>query len=295
MSTHNNFTKTQETLIKVIFGELVLVAIATIVLVITLIVSGCQKADIDDTNDNNSTIITTEAPTAIKQPEITYETKSYTVQSGDNYWSISVKFYDTGLYYKALARFNNMEITDILHIGKTLRIPDVNDPSFVALMDTIQNENTENIEAWNKKMAGTTIKAGPKTSYRYGQRSNPAVDITVPELDEIMKNYTGKVDTSNFTKLGSYKITGYTPSCEHCCENTDGTGAAGVSMICGYSVAAPENIPFGTTLYIEGYGFYVVEDRGYLGTSTIDIACPTHNSCYAITNTNINVYIVPNN
>lgn len=291
MSTHNR--KTQETLLKVIFGEMILVVVLLIALAITLIISGCQKNETPDNDTETFAPITSNNETTA--PEITYEVKTYTVQSGDNYWSISVDFYDTGLYYKALARYNNMKTTDVLHIGKTLSIPDLRDPEFIALMDTIQNENAENIEAWNEKMAGTTVKAGPATSYRYGQRSNPAVDITVPELDEIMKNYTGKVNTSNFTKLGSYKITGYTPACEHCCENTDGTGAAGVSMICGYSVAAPENIPFGTTLYIEGYGFYVVEDRGYLGTSTIDIACPTHDACYAITNTNINVYIVPNN
>lgn len=291
MSTHNR--KTQETLLKVIFGEMILVVVLLIALAITLIISGCQKNETPDNDTETFAPITSNNETIA--PEITYEVKTYTVQSGDNYWSISVDFYDTGLYYKALARYNNMKTTDVLHIGKTLSIPDLRDPEFIALMDTIQNENAENIEAWNEKMAGTTVKAGPATSYRYGQRSNPAVDITVPELDEIMKNYTGKVNTSNFTKLGSYKITGYTPACEHCCENTDGTGAAGVSMICGYSVAAPENIPFGTTLYIEGYGFYVVEDRGYLGTSTIDIACPTHDACYAITNTNINVYIVPNN
>ena len=295
MSTRN-YNKAKDTLIKVIFGEMILVAILLITLVVVLIVSGCNKNENPNTNDDESFApIQSTTNDKTNEPKVTYEVETYTVQSGDNYWSISVKFYDTGLYYKALARYNNMETTDVLHIGKTLRIPDLKDPEFIALMDNIQNENAENIEAWNEKMAGTTIEAGPKTTYRYGQRSNPAVDITIPELDEVMKNYTGKVDTSNFTKLGSYKITGYTPSCEHCCENTDGTGAAGVSMICGYSVAAPEDIPFGTTLYIEGYGFYVVEDRGYLGTSTIDIACPTHNACYAITNTNINVYIVPNN
>ena len=292
MSTRNN-RKTQETLLKVIFGEMILLVVLLIALAITLIISGCQKNETPNNDTETFAPITSNNETTA--PEITYEVKTYTVQSGDNYWSISVDFYDTGLYYKALARYNNMKTTDVLHIGKTLSIPDLRDPEFIVLMDTIQNENAENIEAWNEKMAGTTVKAGPATSYRYGQRSNPAVDITVPELDEIMKNYTGKVNTSNFTKLGSYKITGYTPACEHCCENTDGTGAAGVSMICGYSVAAPENIPFGTTLYIEGYGFYVVEDRGSLGTSTIDIACPTHDACYAITNTNINVYIVPNN
>ena len=219
----------------------------------------------------------------------------YTIKAGDSYWSISKELYGSGIYYTALAMYNNFEITDTLVVGKTILVPNVNDPKFVNIMNQIQNKNIENIETWNQEKSGTTINAGPSTKYKYGTRSNPSVNINVPELNQIMKNYTKEVDTSTFTSLGSYKITGYTPACDHCCENTDGRGAAGVNMICGYSVAAPENIPFGTTLYIEGYGFYVVEDRGYLGNNIIDIACPTHEACYDITARSVNVYIVPNN
>jgi len=68
------------------------------------------------------------------------------------------------------------------------------------------------------------------------------------------------------TKLGEYTITAYCP-CEICCgiwaknrPNGIVYGAAGIELQEGYSVAAP-GLPFGTILYIEGLGEYVVEDR----------------------------------
>ena len=99
------------------------------------------------------------------------------------------------------------------------------------------------------------------------------------------------MDTSAFEYIGNHVITGYDPYCKHCCSGT-GLMASGNYAINGYSVAA--SYPFGTTLYIEGYGFYVVEDRGVDGKH-IDIAAPSHEACYAITNNSVAVYIVPNN
>jgi 3D (Asp-Asp-Asp) domain-containing protein len=65
--------------------------------------------------------------------------------------------------------------------------------------------------------------------------------------------------------LGNYRITAYC-ACKKCCgvwaENRPNgivKGAAGVELKAGVSVASP--LPFGTKLYIEGYGDVVVQDR----------------------------------
>ena len=129
-------------------------------------------------------------------------------------------------------------------------------------------------------------------TYKYGRRMTPAVDINIPTGDD-MKNFTGEVDTSNYTYLGKYTVTGYTPKCVHCCGNDKGITASGVEAINGYTVAAGSNLPFGTTLYIEGYGYYVVEDRGGFTGNLIDIACPSHDICYDTTGYGVRVYIVP--
>lgn len=74
------------------------------------------------------------------------------------------------------------------------------------------------------------------------------------------------VEEPAMTELGEYTITSYCP-CEICCgtwaknrPNGIVYGAAGTELQEGYSVAAP-GLPFGTILYIEGLGEYVVEDR----------------------------------
>ena len=82
--------------------------------------------------------------------------------------------------------------------------------------------------------------------------------------------------------LGSYKITGY-DICVHCCGKTDGITASGTQATVGRTCAAPPDIPFGTRIWITGIGERVVEDRGGLGTSKIDVLCADHAACYAIT------------
>lgn len=141
---------------------------------------------------------------------------------------------------------------------------------------------------------GETVYAKENESgYKYGERMYPAVDINIPEEGSSMKNYTGEVDTSNFQYYDNFRITGYSPYCAHCCGgSTSGLTASGNNAVCGYTVSCTKNIPFGTTLYIEGYGFYVVEDRGVPYVDLIDIACPTHEDCYPITGYDVPVYIV---
>lgn len=139
------------------------------------------------------------------------------------------------------------------------------------------------------------LKKGSKyvPEYMYAVQSKTPVTIPEPLSDTDMRNYIGYVNTDNYLYLGEYRITGYTPGCEHCCGSTHGITTSGNKAKIGYTVAAERNIPLGVTLYIEGYGFYVVQDRGNLKENTIDIASPTHESCYDITKSGVNVYVVP--
>ncbi|HZK24121.1 MAG TPA: hypothetical protein VFC74_01900 [Oscillospiraceae bacterium] len=50
--------------------------------------------------------------------------------------------------------------------------------------------------------------------------------------------------------------------------------ASGEKLVPGKTAAAGENIPFGTEIYVEGEGWYAVEDRGgNIGPNDIDLAC----------------------
>ena len=83
----------------------------------------------------------------------------------------------------------------------------------------------------------------------------PTVALEIePDEPEPKRNY-----------LGNWCVTAYC-ACEKCCgewanKRPDGIvkGAEGVELQAGVSVASP--LPFGTRLYIEGYGEYVVQDR----------------------------------
>lgn len=82
-------------------------------------------------------------------------------------------------------------------------------------------------------------------------------------------------DTSP-SSVGYYRISAYCP-CELCCGKwADGYTASGVPAV-GKIVAAPPDVPFGTFLWIPGYGTAVVQDRGGAITGNrLDVLFATH-------------------
>ena len=58
-----------------------------------------------------------------------------------------------------------------------------------------------------------------------------------------------------------FKVTGYCP-CMKCCGKTDGITASGVKATANHTIAAPSKYAFGTRIALDGYGTFVVEDRG---------------------------------
>lgn len=108
-------------------------------------------------------------------------------------------------------------------------------------------------------------------------------DIEAPDVEQTAQS------TTLYTSIGEYKITGYVPTCKHCCGKMNGITASGVKATVGKTVAI-KGLGFGTQVYISGLGFYTVEDRG-VGNGIVDVACATHKDCYAITS-NREVYLV---
>ena len=88
-------------------------------------------------------------------------------------------------------------------------------------------------------------------------------------------------EENNREYLGTFYITGYDPYCKHCCSATHGITASGEQADVGKTIAM-KDIPFGTRIYIDGMGEYVVQDRG-VGDGVIDVACDGHEACYAVT------------
>ena len=95
--------------------------------------------------------------------------------------------------------------------------------------------------------------------------------------------------------LGNYQITHYcTEKYKHICGTGNGITATGTEVTAGRTVAVdPTVIPYGTTMYIEGYGFRVAEDcGGAVKGNHIDMAVDTHANALAMGSPNRGVWIL---
>lgn len=181
----------------------------------------------------------------------------YIVQSGDNLWSIAEEVYGDGSYYPYLMETNDLE-KETVYTSQTLKLVyfDLRDK------DEILEECYEYMKLSNKKTSTS---------------SSSAINNSAPSKD-------------GMTYIGNFKITGYNPWCVHCCGKSNGITASGTEAVVGRTIAA-KGYAFGTKLYIEGYGVYVVEDRG-VGPGVIDVAASSHEACYDLTSYNVPVYII---
>lgn len=89
--------------------------------------------------------------------------------------------------------------------------------------------------------------------------------------------------SSNMTYLGNYMCTAY--------EWTGSSCANGNWPQENYTVAC-NSLPFGTQIYIDGYGYYVVEDRGGGGDQWIDIYMGDVSTCNNFGVRYLDVYLV---
>ena len=89
------------------------------------------------------------------------------------------------------------------------------------------------------------------------------------------------IQTANFVEYEA-EITGYCP-CKKCCgKYADGITASGKRAVVGM-VAADKSLPFGTKVFIEGFGFFTVEDRGgAIKGRRFDIFRSTHKAALKI-------------
>ena len=87
----------------------------------------------------------------------------------------------------------------------------------------------------------------------------------------------------SMTYLGSYELTAYAWTGNPC--------ANGNYPSLGYTVAS-NSIPIGSRIYIEGYGEYVVEDRGGMASNVIDVYLEDYSSCIQFGRRTANVYLI---
>jgi 3D (Asp-Asp-Asp) domain-containing protein len=85
------------------------------------------------------------------------------------------------------------------------------------------------------------------------------------------------------TYLGTYYVVGYNYTDGAQCGKAVGDGITASGDLAEHGkTAAMAGVPFGTRLYIEGYGEVTINDRGVTGRM-IDIAFDNDADCYAVT------------
>lgn len=114
-----------------------------------------------------------------------------------------------------------------------------------------------------------------------GESAVPEPEVPVQEYEE---------PGESLTYLGTWASTGYCP-CSICCGQwASGYTASGTLATEGRTVACG-SLPMGTTIYIEGWGYRVVEDLGVEG-EWVDIFYSSHEAASAHGLQYVDVYLV---
>ena len=110
-------------------------------------------------------------------------------------------------------------------------------------------------------------------------RGDEPIETLVYEFPEETTAQTEAETTQSPIYLGRYKLTAYC-SCVKCCGSGGSRTATGTTPKQGRTIAVdPKVIPYGTSVYIEGYGTYIAEDTGgAIKSNRIDVYFSDHTS-----------------
>lgn len=104
----------------------------------------------------------------------------------------------------------------------------------------------------------------------------PVVEEPQPIYEEI-EEPTDQIyeETADRVYLGNMRITGYVAT-------GNATASGEMPYVGGVALSTSYGIPYGTRIYIDGFGEYVVNDTG-CAYGVVDVFCNTIDECYALT------------
>lgn len=101
------------------------------------------------------------------------------------------------------------------------------------------------------------------------EESQPVYEELEEPTDQIYEQTTDRV------YLGNMRITGYTAT-------GNATASGEMPYVGGVALSTAYGIPYGTRIYIDGFGEYIVNDTG-CAYGVVDVFCNTVDECYALT------------
>lgn len=110
-----------------------------------------------------------------------------------------------------------------------------------------------------------------------------AEEIRIRETAKVQELIDKDAERPKRTLLGTYELTAYEWTGNPCSNGNYPTE--------GYTVAC-NSLPLGTRIYIEGYGEYVVEDRGGMAGNVIDIYMGDYDSCIQFGRRSASIYLL---
>lgn len=129
-----------------------------------------------------------------------------------------------------------------------------------------------------------------KNNLQLAEDETTDLDLALENIRKQLRNYTTIVDDLKKSEhqlvyLGDFKLTHYcVAKFEHICGTGAGLTATGTQVTAGRTIAVdPTVIPYGSQVYIEGYGWHIAEDcGGAVNGSHIDIAVSTHEQALSL-------------
>lgn len=136
--------------------------------------------------------------------------------------------------------------------------------TFYKLPNIINNKNTEE-EVQELVVVEMPLVLPPEETSEPKQEPEQSTTVT-----------TVKAVTPKTNQWITATVTAYC-ACMECCGKTNGITASGTQATAGRTIAMSKNYKFGTKIEIEGYGTFVVEDRGgAIQGNRIDMFFNTH-------------------
>ena len=142
----------------------------------------------------------------------------------------------------------------------------------------------------------TTIQNELENARYTNEELLESIDIMSSELDMVNMTMDELKGTEySLVYLGDFKLTHYcNEQYKHICGDGDGLTSTGTKTTVGRTIAVDSSvIPYGTQVYIEGYGWRVAEDcGGGVNQKHIDILVDTHKQALAMGTQNGGVWVV---
>lgn len=174
-------------------------------------------------------------------------------------------------------------VTQLVNALSNTAAADTPDPAEKA--ETAEQPAEENIQSPAAPAAApvTEVKTPP-----------PAVKKGYTPVYYDKVTYRGKTVTTalrnNSVFAGQFKLSFYCP-CKKCCGKSNGITSMGTKAKEGRTIAMNNSkFPTGSKVHIEGYGDFIVEDRGSMKSNVIDVFVGSHNKALNLGIKYANVY-----